>query len=127
MIKDFLMVGIGGFFGSGFRYCFYLLCNNQFLNYSTLKFPFATFIVNILGSFLVGCLSVIFEKELLLSSQLKLLLITGFLGGFTTFSAFSLENYSLLKDGELYSAALNIFLNVVVGIFGVFLGVKVFS
>ena len=127
MIKNFLIVGIGGFFGSALRYCFYLFCNNQWLNYPNLKFPVSTLIVNIFGSFLVGCLSVIFEKEFLLSNQLKLLLITGFLGGFTTFSAFSLENYSLIKDGEFYSAVLNIFFNVVVGVFCVFLGVKVFS
>lgn len=92
-MKDLLLVGIGGFAGSIFRYKMGLLISAK----TTSSFPWGTFCVNLIGAFLIG---------LLLSSTLKsqqaamLLLATGFCGGFTTFSTFALENLKLLQSGQ---------------------------
>jgi CrcB protein len=65
-------------------------------------FPFATLTVNILGSFLIGLLSELAVSTTLVSPEARLFLVTGFCGGFTTFSAYMFENAALLKDGQLF-------------------------
>ena len=93
MLKSILLVGTGGFAGSALRYVI-----SRFLDTSTTSgFPFGTFIVNILGSFLIG---IIIASALSnnLDQSTKLLLATGFCGGFTTFSSFSYEFFSLLQN-----------------------------
>ena len=78
-------------------------------------FPYGTFVVNISGCFIVGFLVSLAEKKFVLNEQLRLLLMVGFCGAFTTFSTFILETNNLVKDGEFLKALLNIFLSVVVG------------
>ena len=88
--------------GSGCRYGLALLIN-EWLNHP--RFPAGTFLINLLGSFAIGLLAELFRLQVLLAPELRLALITGVLGGFTTFSAYSLENLSLLREGANWLAA----------------------
>ncbi len=89
-------------------------------------FPLGTLAVNTLGCFLIGLFSSLAGERFFLSPNAKLLLMTGFCGAFTTFSAFILETDSLLKDGYLMKALLNILLSLLLGFIffriGIFLG-----
>lgn len=120
-MKDFLCVGLGGMMGSVARYGVTLANQKIWTNSS---WPLGTLLVNIIGCFLIGLLGGFFATKSLPDS-LKLLAITGFLGGFTTFSAFGWENFQLIKEGNLSIALGNIFLHVFVGIAAVGLGYMV--
>lgn len=85
-------------------------------------FPYATFAVNIIGSFIIGLVFALSIKEEGLSASWKLFLATGICGGFTTFSAFSLENMGLLQSGKYGMAIIYITLSIVLGIAAAFLG-----
>jgi CrcB protein len=78
-------------------------------------FPYGTLIVNLTGCFLIGFLSALAEGKFAMSQNLKLLLMVGFCGAFTTFSTFMLETGNLMKDGEALRAFMNVFLSFVIG------------
>lgn len=92
-----LCVGIGGFAGAVLRYLIGLIRVKE-----TMIFPIKTFAVNILGCFLIGCISAaaVRSAETPLNPRLILLLKTGVCGGFTTFSSFALETTGLMRDGH---------------------------
>lgn len=113
-----IMVGIGGGLGAIARY----LCAHIFNRLWSLSFPAATFTINILGSFLIGLLLAIFLSKMGGSDNLKLLLITGFCGGYTTFSTFSIENLQLIQNGKVLMALIYIFSSVILGIIFALLG-----
>jgi len=115
MIKNLLLVGLGGSIGSILRYVVSLIIKSK-------AFPFATLSVNIIGSFIIGLVFAISIKEAGLSNNWRLFLATGICGGFTTFSAFSLENMGLLQSGKIGMALIYIILSVVLGIAATFLG-----
>jgi CrcB protein len=115
MIKNLLLVGLSGGIGSMLRYAAGLFINSKF-------FPYATLAVNIIGSFIIGIIFAMSIKEGGLSNQWKLFLATGTCGGFTTFSAFSLENMELLQNGKIGIAAGYIMLSIVLGILAAFFG-----
>lgn len=115
-----LMVFLGGGMGSVFRYISSTLGLKLFSNYS---FPFATLFVNIIGCLLIGYFTANLMKES--STTLKLFFITGFCGGFTTFSAFSIENYQLWQEGSYSQLILYITLSVLIGIGAVILGLNI--
>ena len=94
MIKNLFIVGLGGGIGSMIRYAASLLMNTKL-------FPYATFSVNIIGSFIIGLVFALSIKETGITNNWKLFLSTGICGGFTTFSAFSLENMGLLQSGKI--------------------------
>ncbi len=81
-----------------------------------------TFLVNIIGCFMIGVFSAYFLKT---DNALKYLFIVGFCGGFTTFSAFSVENWSLWQNGNYWVMVAYILLSIIVGMFAVFLGFKI--
>ncbi len=114
---------LGGGIGAVIRYAVVLLSQNIFSG----NFPWATLIINLSGSFLVGFLFQMFESTTGLSTNLKIFLLTGFLGGFTTFSAFSLENMLLFKQGQVTTALFYILLSNILAITLVFLGVRFFQ
>ena len=118
MIKTFLLVGIGGGLGSVMRYLTAYIVGKFYDN----PFPLATFSVNIFGCLLIGILIGVFGKQLSPNDDLKYLLITGFCGGYTTFSTFSAENIQLIQSGNYLFPALYITLSVLFGILAVFLG-----
>jgi len=118
MSRIFLLVGIGGFIGSVVRYYFSHLIN---LNFPS-SFPLGTFIVNLSGCLLIGIIFGFSEKGNLLSPEWRFFLATGFCGGFTTFSAFSLENLFLLREGEYFYVSLYTLASVVLGVVATLLG-----
>lgn len=91
---------------------------NEWLN---VLLPIGTFTVNIVGCFIIGFLFSLFEK-ITVSGELRLLLITGFLGGFTTFSSFSLETINLIRNSEYSAALINILGNLILGLAFVIIG-----
>ncbi len=115
MVKNLLLVGLGGGMGSMLRYGTALLINTK-------NFPWATLAVNIIGSFIIGVVFALTLKVDILSDSWKLFLATGICGGFTTFSAFSLENMGLMQSGKYGLAITYIGLSVILGIIATFLG-----
>jgi len=115
MIKNLLLVGLGGGIGSICRYAASLVIHSR-------HFPYATLAVNILGSFIIGLVFALSMQENSLSANWKLFLVTGICGGFTTFSAFSLENMGLLQSGKTGLAFLYIALSIILGIVATFAG-----
>ena len=121
MIKNILLVGLGGGIGSIARY----LCQRWFAINYPYSFPWGTFVVNLTGCFLIGAIYAVSEKSTLLSPQTRLFLATGFCGGFTTFSTFAFENMSLLRSSDTSYFFLYTIGSVVLGIMGVFGGVAI--
>ena len=116
MLRNILLVAIGGAIGS---VCRYLLSG-----INVASWPWGTFAVNILGSLFIGLLVGLISKGIV-SLEIKLLLITGFCGGFTTFSTFANESFSMMKAGDALQMALYLGASVVIGILAVWLGMNV--
>jgi CrcB protein len=121
-MKQILLVLLGGGIGSVARY----KLGGLVLHHSTdWRFPAATFAVNATGCVVAGVLAGLVERHNLFSPETRLLLFTGLMGGFTTFSAFGIETVFLLRRGEAWVAATYVLLSVVVGIAGMWLGMVI--
>ena len=116
MLRNILLVAIGGAIGS---VCRYLLSG-----INVASWPWGTFAVNILGSLFIGLLVGLVSKGIV-SPEIKLLLVIGFCGGFTTFSTFANESFSMMKAGDALQMALYLGASVVIGILAVWLGMNV--
>ena len=116
MLRNILLVAIGGAIGS---VCRYLLSG-----INVASWPWGTFAVNILGSLFIGLLVGLVSKGIV-SPEIKLLLVTGFCGGFTTFSTFANESFSMMKAGDALQMALYLGASIVIGILAVWLGMNV--
>ncbi|HKO67513.1 MAG TPA: fluoride efflux transporter CrcB [Burkholderiaceae bacterium] len=121
-MTNILWVGLGGFIGSVTRY----KLGGWVLHLTVQqKFPFSTFVVNIVGCLVAGVLAGLVEKHELFSADARLFLFTGLLGGFTTFSAFGLETLTLLRRGEPWVAATYAAASVLLGVAAVWLGFRI--
>ena len=109
-MKELLLVCIGSFFGGGARY----LVGKAVQSWVAVSFPWGTMAVNVIGCFLIGLLS-----------GLSLVLVTGFCGGFTTFSTFMNENLLLGRDGAMLSAVLYTLLSLALGLIAVIIGYQI--
>lgn len=116
-IKILLLIGSGGFAGSILRYVISMLVQNKFLS----SFPYGTISVNLIGSFFIGVVYALVERGNL-SPETRIFIATGLLGGFTTFSAFSLDALNLIQEGLWVEGASYIIVSVILGIAFAFLG-----
>jgi fluoride exporter len=119
MTRSLLLVGLGSCIGGISRYLSQLLVQKHYPS----SFPFGTLSVNITGCFFVGIIYALADRGNIMSPATRLLLATGFCGGFTTFSSFAFENISLLRDGEFLYTSMYILLSVVFGLVAVYLGI----
>ncbi|MDQ3798284.1 MAG: fluoride efflux transporter CrcB [Acidobacteriota bacterium] len=113
-----LSVAIGGACGALARYALNLLLAKTFSH-----FPFATFFINVTGAFLIGFLLVFFADKFTAAENLRLAVIVGFLGAYTTFSTFEMEIFELVREREFATAFLYLFSSVLIGFAGVAGGV----
>ncbi|MBO7198359.1 MAG: fluoride efflux transporter CrcB [Tidjanibacter sp.] len=118
MVKMMLLAGCGGFVGTALRFLTGKLCDHIHLG----GFPLGTFVVNIVGSFLIGVLFGLAEERGVLGPAASAVLITGFCGGFTTFSTFADDIFLLLQRGQWGLFATYIATSVALGVAMVWLG-----
>lgn len=110
-------IGVGGAIGAVLRF----VISGIAYNLLGQNFPWGTLVVNMIGCFLIGLFAQLFE-EIAISPNLRVLVLVGGLGAFTTFSTYALENVNLLRDGEFGTALLDVVLSTVLGMVFVFLG-----
>lgn len=118
MIKILLAIFTGGGIGSVLRYAIQMFMHERIVAYN---FPWATFTVNVIGSFLIGLFYAVSAK-FNLSAEVRLFLTTGLCGGFTTFSTFSYDNLEMLRQGDGVVCMIYIALSIILGITACFLG-----
>lgn len=123
-MKGVLLVALGGALGSVARWQLSGLVLQHAANW---RFPAGTFAVNVTGCLLAGVLAGLAEKHHLFGADTRLLLFTGLLGGFTTFSAFGLETMYLLRRGEFLVAGANVVASVVAGLVALWIGLNLAS
>lgn len=120
MLKQIILVFIGGGLGSALRYLL-----TKYLNKPHLNIPYGTLSVNILGSLLLGIILGWAIKNNALNSNINLALAVGFCGGFTTFSTFAFENHALLKSGDYLHFLIYSLGSVILGISAIVLGLYI--
>jgi CrcB protein len=112
MMQKIILIGLAGLIGT---LCRYWLSGFVARRYGE-TFPWGTLVVNVLGCFLAGSLYYLMEERFLVSPTLRTVILIGLLGGFTTFSSFGLQTFTLLREGEFALAALNVTLSNLLGL-----------
>ncbi len=120
MIRNYLLIGLGGALGSMLRYACSLMIRHKY-------FPTSTLFINISGSLLIGMVMALSIKNEAFNQNWKLFLATGICGGFTTFSAFSLQNLELLENGKPMMMLLYSIASVISGVAAVWIGFKIIT
>lgn len=120
-MSKILLIGAAGLIGTLLRYW---LSNVVARRYGE-AFPLGTMLVNIIGCFLAGLLFYLMQERFAINQTLRAVVMIGFLGGFTTFSSYGLQTFTLLRDGEFAFAALNLIISNAVGLLMVWAGYAV--
>ena len=118
-MRGIFLVGIGSFIGGVFRYILSTWVY-KLLDYPW--FPYGTLAVNVLGCLMIGFLAALAESRTMFTPDVRLFTFVGILGGFTTFSSFALETFSLARETENLAAFANIALEVILGLLAVWIG-----
>jgi fluoride exporter len=113
-----VVIAIGGALGSVARYLFSMAV----LRATGTLFPAGTFAVNVVGCFVFGVIAGAAEQRVQLTPELRLFLLVGVLGGFTTFSSYAFESFGLIRDGQFAAAAVNVVGQVLAGLVGLWAG-----
>lgn len=117
-VLNMLAVALGAAIGANLRYAVSLWASRHL----SPGFPYGTLIVNVLGCLVIGALLSLAATRLTLSEPLRLLLVTGLLGGFTTFSSFGYEAFTLIGEGDWLAAGMYVSSSLIVGLSAVFVG-----
>ena len=117
-MQKLLLIGLAGALGALTRYSL----SGFVQRYSGFTFPVGTLAVNLLGTFLFGFIWSLVEQRLVISVETRVVILSGFLGAFTTFSSFMFETSALVGDGQWGYALLNITAQIVLGMIAIFLG-----
>jgi CrcB protein len=115
---NLLVIAIGGALGAVARYLLSMLV----LRASGTLFPLGTFVVNVIGCLVFGAIAGVTAQRVQISPATRLFLLTGILGGFTTFSSYAFESFVLVRDGQMLWATINITGQVVAGLVGMWAG-----
>ena len=118
-----IFIALAGLAGTLIRYWLAGFVTRQYGE----NFPWGTLIVNLIGSFLAGALYHLAEERLLISPALRTVILIGLLGGFTTFSSYGLQTFTLLRDGQIGLATLNVAVSNVLGLLLVWAGYVAFK
>lgn len=117
-MKFILLVGLGGGVGSIARYLISQAIESRVLT----SFPYGTFAVNVIGCFIIGIIYALSTRGAVVP-EWRILLATGFCGGFTTFSSFSYETLTLIQEGQVFNPLLYLGTSVLFGLFAAYLGI----
>jgi len=115
---NLLLIAIGGALGSVARYAL----STFVLRVTGTLFPLGTFVVNVVGCLVFGAIAGAASQRVQLAPALRLFLLTGILGGFTTFSTYAFESFTLVRDGQFLWASINIAGQVIAGLVGLWAG-----
>lgn len=117
-MQKIILIGLAGLVGTLCRYWLSGLVARQYGE----TFPWGTLVVNVVGCFLAGSLYYLMEERFLVSPTVRTVILIGLLGGFTTFSSFGLQTFTLLREGEFALAALNVTLSNFLGLLMLWVG-----
>ncbi|GAB7088446.1 fluoride efflux transporter CrcB [Marinifilum fragile] len=123
MLRTLLLIGMGGFLGSISRF----LVGQALHRFFDTVFPIGTMTVNIVGSFIIGVVYSLAERDNLISPEIRMFLAVGFCGGFTTFSSFAFDKLNLLKDSGFLYLSLYLGGSVFLGLLAVYLGTQIYK
>ncbi|MEQ8172966.1 MAG: fluoride efflux transporter CrcB [Candidatus Eremiobacterota bacterium] len=115
---SYMLVFIGGGLGASLRYLMSMIFATH------LKYPYGTFIINVLGSFLLGLILMSSLSKTGTGLKLNTFLTIGFAGGFTTFSTFTYEAINLINQGLILQSIFYIFLSIICGMIGIYMGIS---
>jgi len=121
MLRTLLLIGLGGFLGSISRFLIALGVSRYFQTI----LPMGTLVVNIIGCLLIGIIYSLAEQKNILSPEFRVFLGVGFCGGFTTYSSFAFEKFSLIKTGDFLILSIYIGASVFLGLIAVYLGSQI--
>src|SRR6476661_6059404 len=118
-----IFIALAGLVGTLIRYWLAGFVSRQYGE----TFPWGTLVVNLAGSFIAGAIYHLAEERPLISPTLRTIIVIGLLGGFTTFSSYGLQTFTLLRDGQIGLATLNVAVSNVLGLFMVWIGYVAFK
>lgn len=117
-MKQLFIIGMGGFLGTIARFG----VSKLNVHWHFFSIPIGTLIVNVVGSFIIGLVISLSQKNGIINTNLQLFLTVGICGGFTTFSSFSMENMQLIQNGQIMTALFYATISIIAGFIAVYLG-----